>query len=487
MPVALVDQWKGELLQYSSAILKDSDICIIRKGSDRVFGHITIVPYSMIEKLVETNRICPDQFGIVIADESHNIKSGDAKRTTCVVPFLKRAQVSICLTGTPAVNRPVELYTQLNGLLPSVFFSYDQFVERYCDAKPQRFNANILDVKGSSNEIELKALLEGMVMIRRLKADVVASLPEKRREIRYVDADITFAAEINRIKKRQTLLDSKLKDFTLDDSERSKISFEQKQLLLRFYQVTGLSKVKAIKNELYQRINESRLERKLEKSLSEESYGIEALSKQHESDFNLSVADSDYNKDVILMELEPDLVTTDQHISELTTCKTNFDDILIDTDEEDCWPHKVKLHRKKKRAREGRLDFEEAFALYQNEEDRLFCSDDEVIDLCNSPILSPSKDKPTVRNRKHCKRIGDEVDCESLTELDNLVLGKSVGKKILVFGHHHEVLNGIEESLREAQVGYIRIDGSTSKSKKAALIQKFQTCPSVRIAANFDL
>ena len=69
---------------------------------------------------VEKGTLTPDQFGMVIADESHCLKNNDAKVTQAALPFLKAATICICLTGTPATNRPVELYTQLSGILPQV-------------------------------------------------------------------------------------------------------------------------------------------------------------------------------------------------------------------------------------------------------------------------------------------------------------------------------------------------------------------------------
>ena len=47
--------------------------------------------------------------------------------------------------------------------------------------------------------------------------------------------------------------------------------------------------------------------------------------------------------------------------------------------------------------------------------------------------------------------------------------------KIIVFAHHLEVLNAIEDSLRELVVNYIRIDGSISNGNiRNDLIKKFQ-------------
>lgn len=491
MPVSLVEQWKGELLNYSGDILKESDICVIRKGSDKIHGHIVLVPYSLIEKLVEGNKISPDQFGMVVADESHNIKSGDAKRTASVLPFLKRAPVSLCLTGTPAVNRPVELYTQLNGLLPSVFYNYDQFVERYCDAKPQRFNANIMDVKGSSNEMELKTLLEGMVMIRRLKDDVVKSLPVKQRELRYVDPDPTYAKQISQIQKRQTLLDAKLKDFTLDDGERSKISFEQKQLLLRFYQITGVSKLKAIKQELFHRINEARLQRGIDAAADSlvDNNEKELLSAEYaDSDVvNSKIGSRDQP---IVLELEPDIIMgleeNDQLDYNEAKKQLEEDDVIVDTDDESTGIKK----KGKKRGRDAKATKMEM--MFGDSEDEEAVFDDDVIDLCETPTIDnffapknkPLKKSTKQKSSKTSSTTSDEeylpaIETHGKKTITEEFSGKAVGQKILVFAHHHDVLDGIEDCLREAQVGFIRVDGKTSKPQKALLIKKFQTCPTV--------
>ena len=75
--------------------------------------------------------------------------------------------------------RPVELFTSLSFLLPSIFTSYHEFGTRYCDAKEVYGH---LDYKGASNLAELNLILCRTVMIRRLKANVLNQLPPKRRQ-----------------------------------------------------------------------------------------------------------------------------------------------------------------------------------------------------------------------------------------------------------------------------------------------------------------
>ena len=59
-------------------------------------------------------------FGVVIADECHNLKNGTAARTKAIQPLIKKAKRAILLSGTPALSRPIELYSQLHMLQPAV-------------------------------------------------------------------------------------------------------------------------------------------------------------------------------------------------------------------------------------------------------------------------------------------------------------------------------------------------------------------------------
>lgn len=54
--------------------------------------------------------------------------------------------------------------------------------------------------------------------------------------------------------------------------------------------------------------------------------------------------------------------------------------------------------------------------------------------------------------------------------------------KCLVFAHHKEMLDSLEEFCREKQVKYIRIDGSTLQGKRQGLVDQYQKDPSTRIA-----
>jgi hypothetical protein len=54
-----------------------------------------------------------------------------AGRTQNTLPLLKKAKRAILLSGTPALNRPTELLTQLQGLLPKAAITKTAFEGRY--------------------------------------------------------------------------------------------------------------------------------------------------------------------------------------------------------------------------------------------------------------------------------------------------------------------------------------------------------------------
>eukprot|EP01084_Bolivina_argentea_P254755 428347_1 len=150
-------------------------------------------------------------FKVVIADESHAIKTLDAQRTVATLPVLQKANHVICLSGTPVLSRPAEIFTTLRALLPNVYLESDwiPFADRYCDAKHGRFG---LDTSGCSNSSELKLLLEGTVMLRRLKRDVLKQLPEKKREVITVRISQAQRPELDELLAEKKANDAAIKE-----------------------------------------------------------------------------------------------------------------------------------------------------------------------------------------------------------------------------------------------------------------------------------
>jgi SWI/SNF-related matrix-associated actin-dependent regulator 1 of chromatin subfamily A len=103
----------------------------------------------------------------LVLDECHRIKNPLAKRTASASLLMKQIERVYALSGTPIPNRPVELWPILHGLGIYRGGWYD-FAARYAKMWKAPWG---LDVSGSSNIPELRALMKPYVM-RRKKEDV---------------------------------------------------------------------------------------------------------------------------------------------------------------------------------------------------------------------------------------------------------------------------------------------------------------------------
>lgn len=198
-PASLKLNWKKELAKWlvrpmTAKAIEAKDAA---KGLD---SDIIIINYDIATKLRPA--LEEIEFDLVICDESHHLKNSKAQRTVAVVggmrPATKEEQerdkvqekrVSklktkfwVMMTGTPILNRPCELWTTISLLdragLGQDWFGYHK---RYCGAK--KTYGGHWDFSGSSNQEELQEKLRSSFMIRRLKKDVLAELPDKVRTI----------------------------------------------------------------------------------------------------------------------------------------------------------------------------------------------------------------------------------------------------------------------------------------------------------------
>ncbi|ONM59984.1 chromatin remodeling factor18 [Zea mays] len=149
------------------------------KGDFHLDGVFNVISYDVVPKIQST--LLDLDFKIVIADESHFMKNGQAKRTVASLPVLQKAQYVVLLSGTPALSRPIELFTQIQALYPTVYKSVSEYGNIYC--KGGFFGL----YQGASNHEELHNLMKATVMIRRLKKDVLSQLPVKRRQQVFLD------------------------------------------------------------------------------------------------------------------------------------------------------------------------------------------------------------------------------------------------------------------------------------------------------------
>ncbi len=158
-----------------------------------------------VEKLVRYG------FRTLILDECHFIKSPKNQRSKACRRLAKAIPNFIGISGTPLLNRPMELQPTLACVDPTVWGDRWSFLLRYCDAKKNKFG---WDFTGASNLEELRSKLVPRYMLRRLKRDVLSQLPEKCKVVipflidnrsTYESAELDFLGWIRRNYGKQKL------------------------------------------------------------------------------------------------------------------------------------------------------------------------------------------------------------------------------------------------------------------------------------------
>ena len=133
-----------------------------------------IINYDILFAWVDQLRAISPQ--VLILDEAHYFKSTSAKRTKAVKKLAKGIPNIICLTGTPVLNKPIELYNIIKLINPELFPNFKAYQKRYCGL---RYNGFGWESNGASHLPELNRILNEVVMIRRMKKDVLKDLPDK--------------------------------------------------------------------------------------------------------------------------------------------------------------------------------------------------------------------------------------------------------------------------------------------------------------------
>ena len=196
-PASLKDNWAREVDRWAMMPLSIG----IAYGPKRFPRRdVVIINYDIVNKFLgHLKRI---HWDVQILDECHYLKNWQSRRSKHVlgdggIPFVKK---KLMLTGTPLMNRPVELWPLL--------FPHDQrwgdlleFGKRYCGASR---NASFASGRsavgwqfmGATRLDELNRLLVERLMIRRLKKDVLKDLPDKIRQVIQIEPpDHVVAAE----------------------------------------------------------------------------------------------------------------------------------------------------------------------------------------------------------------------------------------------------------------------------------------------------
>ncbi|CAF0806668.1 unnamed protein product [Brachionus calyciflorus] len=241
VPSSVKFMWKESAKRwlYDSLIkvckLKNGDcvdefIQVMESGRQLVYpkSKIIISSYDLLAKNVD--EIAMYQYKMIIADECHLLKNNKAARTKAAFKLIQNSNRVVLLSGTPALSRPAELYSQIQAISPTLFSNFHDFGMRYCDGKESRFG---MDYSGYSNMTELRLLLEEKILIRREKKDVIQELPSKMREMVILNPTL-IELNTRALKQASNKMEENLK------------GMEKRGALLKYFQETSKVKAKAV-------------------------------------------------------------------------------------------------------------------------------------------------------------------------------------------------------------------------------------------------
>ena len=164
-----------------------ADVFIVNYESLKKYFVASMPPRGKLKKSTDIemdSRI--DLFNSIIVDESHRCKNPQTQQAKLTLRIAKDKEWVILLTGTPVVNKPIDLFPQLaitNRLKD--FGGVNAFKTRFCEGG-----------RGASNLKELNYLLNKHCFFRREKSEVAKDLPEKQRQT--ILCDITTRKEYNK-------------------------------------------------------------------------------------------------------------------------------------------------------------------------------------------------------------------------------------------------------------------------------------------------
>ena len=247
---------KGEIAPLMSDAKKAKTI---RTGSKWLQQFdVIIVNYDKLKKWAEYFQFLQPQF--VVFDESHYLKGNSARSRVCkqMMDTIEPEYI-LMLTGTPVMNKPLELIRQLQIMnRMAEFGGVSYFMNRYCSivnvdmsalpplpklnedgTMPELTNEQILGDemrrelirKVYENQIELNHRLRSICYVRREKVDVLTDLPDKVRS--QLTFEITNREEYERIQDDVVgyLGDRAAKDQKFLKSIKKKSKLEQIKLI----------------------------------------------------------------------------------------------------------------------------------------------------------------------------------------------------------------------------------------------------------------
>lgn len=193
-PATLRGNWSREATKWTPETVsvdvlegRGKSVRSVREGTSS--RRIVIVGYDTVKNWQDQLVELAGESTLIVLDECHRIKNKKAQRTVAVKAVAGKCGRVLCMTGTPIVNRPIELWEIISLIDPQTFDNFFAFAKRYAGAHKEMVPVrgkgmrSVWNFSGATNLDELQEKLRTSIMIRRTKDQVLAELPAKQHTI----------------------------------------------------------------------------------------------------------------------------------------------------------------------------------------------------------------------------------------------------------------------------------------------------------------
>ena len=164
-PASVKYNWRKEVSKWIPGLKESIQIIEGFGGFVSKRPRVTIINYDLLKSEHILSQIKELSFLVGIVDEAHYCKNETSIRANGVLGLdgiLIRARYKFLLTGTPMINRPMELWLILSTLAPSLmgqFIDQSNYGHRYCNPTEKKDECRRCGGKGTIfNKEELKRI-----------------------------------------------------------------------------------------------------------------------------------------------------------------------------------------------------------------------------------------------------------------------------------------------------------------------------------------
>jgi superfamily II DNA or RNA helicase len=176
-PTSVITNWSYEIRRFTPSM---KSIMLHGPSRKALFSKIpeadiVLTSYALLR--VDRYELERHEFSYLVLDEAQNIKNPQATTTKSAKAI--RARRRLALTGTPTENRPMELWSIMDFLMPGYLGSAEFF--------RSNIERPILEGGTSTHVAQMLNAKTRPFILRRLKADVEKELPPKIESVLHVD------------------------------------------------------------------------------------------------------------------------------------------------------------------------------------------------------------------------------------------------------------------------------------------------------------